>query len=97
MTKEWIKSLGPNCGFDTLKPSGKKKTKQNQNRSPQRNSYYRKESVLDTFQNNQREGALESGWRYRGNKMSISTPVNKEAVREDHTGSKELRSQPVQR
>ena len=25
MTKEWIKSLGPNCGFDTLKPSGKKK------------------------------------------------------------------------
>lgn len=73
------------------------KQKQKQNRSPQRNSYYRKESVLDTFQNNQREGALESRWRYKGNKMSISTPVNKEAVGEDHTGLKELRSQPVQR
>lgn len=96
MTKECIKSLGPNCGFDTLKPSGKKQ-KQKQNRSPQRNSYYQKESVLDTFQNNQREGALESGWRYKGNKMNISTPVNKEVIREDHTGSKELRSQPVQR
>lgn len=70
-----------------------KKQQQKQNRTPQGNSYYQKENVLDTFQNNPREGALKSGWRYKGNKMSIFTPVNKEAIREDHTGSKELGSQ----
>ena len=61
MTKWWIKSLVPNCGFYMQKPSGKKKKKKN--RTPQGNSYYRKENVLDTFQNNPREGALKSGWR----------------------------------